>query len=74
MQEGHHQTLQPRVRPRQISVGDLILRKTKVSDPTRAWGKLAPTWEGPYRVVKVVREGTCILASLEGKQLPLAHI
>ncbi|RWW51876.1 hypothetical protein BHE74_00041748 [Ensete ventricosum] len=23
-------------------------------------GKLAPTWEGPYRVVEIVREGTCI--------------
>ncbi|RRT53858.1 hypothetical protein B296_00019787 [Ensete ventricosum] len=33
-------------------------------------GKLAPTWEGPYRVVKMIREGTYILANLDGRQLP----
>ncbi|RWV91179.1 hypothetical protein BHE74_00022281 [Ensete ventricosum] len=33
-------------------------------------GKLAPTWEGLYRVVKGVQEGTCILANLDDKQLP----
>ncbi|RRT32727.1 hypothetical protein B296_00056749, partial [Ensete ventricosum] len=29
-------------------------------------GKLAPNWEGPYRVIKVVREGTDTLATMEG--------
>ncbi|RRT46384.1 hypothetical protein B296_00051803 [Ensete ventricosum] len=33
-------------------------------------GKLAPTWEGLYRVVRMIREGTYILANLDGKQLP----
>ncbi|RZR88596.1 hypothetical protein BHM03_00016222 [Ensete ventricosum] len=33
-------------------------------------GKLAPTWEGLYRVVRMIREGTYILANLEGRQLP----
>ncbi|RZS11921.1 hypothetical protein BHM03_00043285 [Ensete ventricosum] len=32
--------------------------------------KLPRTWQGPYLVVKMVREGTCILANLDGKQLP----
>ncbi|RWW80801.1 hypothetical protein BHE74_00010840 [Ensete ventricosum] len=43
-----------RVCPRQVTSGDLILCKAEVSDPTRTRGKLAPTWEGLYRVVKVV--------------------
>ncbi|RRT41133.1 hypothetical protein B296_00025782 [Ensete ventricosum] len=46
------------------------IQKAEVSDPTRTRGKLAPTWEGPYQVVKMVREGTCILANLDSKQLP----
>ncbi|RZR73971.1 hypothetical protein BHM03_00030315 [Ensete ventricosum] len=33
-------------------------------------GKLAPNWEGPYRVVDVVREGTYTLATAEGRVLP----
>ncbi|RRT54684.1 hypothetical protein B296_00043439 [Ensete ventricosum] len=59
-----------RVHPWQVTTGDLVLRKAKVSDPTQTWGKVAPIWEGSYRVVKVVREGTCILVNLDGKQLP----
>ncbi|RRT33788.1 hypothetical protein B296_00026683, partial [Ensete ventricosum] len=33
-------------------------------------GKLAPNWEGPYRVVEVIREGTYTLATMEGRMLP----
>ncbi|RZS27969.1 hypothetical protein BHM03_00061516, partial [Ensete ventricosum] len=32
--------------------------------------KLALNWEGPYRVVEVVREGTYTLATMEGRVLP----
>ncbi|KAJ8467304.1 hypothetical protein OPV22_029856 [Ensete ventricosum] len=43
-----------RVRPQNVRSGDLVLRKTEVSDPTRSRGKLAPNWEGPYRVIDVI--------------------
>ncbi|RZS27719.1 hypothetical protein BHM03_00061241, partial [Ensete ventricosum] len=59
-----------RVRPRHVEMGDLVLRKTEVSDPTRSCGKLAPNWEGPYRVVDVNRDGTYALATMEGRVLP----
>ncbi|RWW35796.1 hypothetical protein BHE74_00059233 [Ensete ventricosum] len=32
--------------------------------------KLAPNWEGPYRVIDVVRDGTYTLATMEGRVLP----
>ncbi|RWW41833.1 hypothetical protein BHE74_00052657, partial [Ensete ventricosum] len=35
-----------RVRPRLVKMGDLVLRKAEVSDPTRSRGKLAPNWKG----------------------------
>ncbi|RRT34334.1 hypothetical protein B296_00017987 [Ensete ventricosum] len=41
-------------------MGDLVLRKTEVSDPTRSHGKLAPNWEGPYRVIDIIRDGTYV--------------
>ncbi|RWW75019.1 hypothetical protein BHE74_00016990 [Ensete ventricosum] len=58
-----------RVCPRQVAPGDLVLRRAEVSDPTQTRGKLAPTWEGLYRVIKVIREGTYILVNLDGRQL-----
>ena len=59
-----------KVRPRPIKLGDLVLRRTEVSDPTRARDKLAPNWEGPYRVTEVVRVGTFRLATMMGRPLP----
>ncbi|RRT60563.1 hypothetical protein B296_00010518 [Ensete ventricosum] len=57
-------------------MGDLVLRKAEVSDSTRSRGKLAPNWEGSYRVIKVVRDETYTLATMEGRVLPrtLTHI
>ncbi|RWW70862.1 hypothetical protein BHE74_00021435 [Ensete ventricosum] len=46
----------------QIRSGDLVLRKAEDNDPTKARGKLAPNWDGPYRIVKAIREGTYTLA------------
>ncbi|KAL2246198.1 UNVERIFIED_CONTAM: Gag-Pol polyprotein [Sesamum indicum] len=56
-----------RVRPRNFQVGDLVLKKVEVSKHV---GKLDPTWEGPYKVLKIRRKGTYILQDLEGKNLP----
>nr|XP_009412969.1 PREDICTED: uncharacterized protein LOC103994370 [Musa acuminata subsp. malaccensis] len=59
-----------KVRPRPIKLGDLVLRRAEVSDPTRTKGKLAPKWEGPYRVTDVVRPGTYRLTAMDGAPLP----
>ncbi|RWV78832.1 hypothetical protein BHE74_00020755, partial [Ensete ventricosum] len=48
----------------------LVLRKAEVSDPTRSRSKVAPNWEGPYRIEGIAREGTYTLVTKEGKQLP----
>nr|XP_009400993.1 PREDICTED: uncharacterized protein LOC103985108 [Musa acuminata subsp. malaccensis] len=59
-----------RVRPRLIKLEDLVLRKVEVSHPTRVRGKLAPKWEGPYRVIGVSRPGTFRLATMDGDPVP----
>ena len=33
-------------------------------------GKLGPNWEGPYRVVEARRNGSYVLETMEGSQLP----
>uniref|UniRef100_A0A2N9H9Y5 Uncharacterized protein n=1 Tax=Fagus sylvatica TaxID=28930 RepID=A0A2N9H9Y5_FAGSY len=59
-----------RVKHREFKIGDLVLRKVTLAtkDPTQ--GKLGPTWEGPYRVVKFHRRGTYHLEKLDGDALP----
>ncbi|RWW70579.1 hypothetical protein BHE74_00021739 [Ensete ventricosum] len=43
-----------KVRPRQVTTGDLVLRRAEVSDPAQTRGKLAPMWEGLYQVVRMI--------------------
>ena len=59
-----------RVKHREFKVGDLVLRKVTLAtkDPTQ--GKLGPTWEGPYKVVKFHRRGTYHLKKLDNTALP----
>ena len=59
-----------RVKHREFKVGDLVLRKVTLTtkDPTQ--GKLGPTWEGPYKVVKFYRRATYHLKKLDGTALP----
>ena len=42
-----------RVKPRQFSIGDLVLRKVTLATKDPSEGKLGPNWEGPYKVVEV---------------------
>ena len=46
----HHNS---RVKERHFNLGDLVLRKAEVSKSTEQ-RKLAPNWEGPYKVVKII--------------------
>ncbi|GAV66648.1 hypothetical protein CFOL_v3_10158, partial [Cephalotus follicularis] len=53
-----------RVNPRPLREGDLVLRNMVIADPTGTRGKLAPNWEGPYKVKMVLRLGTFKLETL----------
>ena len=58
-----------RVRHRSFLPGDLVLRKVTLSTKEPNTGKLGPTWEGPYKVIKVSRPGTYWLEGPDGKAL-----
>jgi hypothetical protein len=36
------------------------------------FGKWSPSWEGPYKVVRVSSGDSCMVESLQGQQLPRA--
>ncbi|GAV60630.1 rve domain-containing protein/RVT_3 domain-containing protein, partial [Cephalotus follicularis] len=61
-----------RVNPRPLQQGDLVLRNSAVSDPTGTRGKLAPAWEGPYKITRVLRPGTFKLKTLGGREIARA--
>ncbi len=48
----------------------MVLRKIKAIGKTG--GKLAPTWHGPFKVVKVIKLGTYYLQAMKGNILPYA--
>ena len=63
----HYQDLMARhyntkVRPRHISVRDLVLRNA-------TQGKLGPNWKRPYRVINCYKRGTYHLEVLDGQRL-----
>ncbi|CAJ2675664.1 unnamed protein product [Trifolium pratense] len=51
---------------REFEVGSLVLRRNADSQD----GKLAPNWEGPYRVIDKTENGAYYLEDLRGKKLP----
>ncbi|GKV04134.1 hypothetical protein SLEP1_g16333 [Rubroshorea leprosula] len=53
-----------------LQVGDLVLRKARLTNAYSHMGKLAPNWESPYMVVQVKRPGSYVLANMQGCQLP----
>ncbi|XP_057419037.1 uncharacterized protein LOC130713272 [Lotus japonicus] len=58
-----------RVVPRQMEVGDLVLRrKTRGPDDS----KLSPNWEGPYRIRRELGQGAYHLEELSGRRVPRA--
>ncbi|GAV86578.1 hypothetical protein CFOL_v3_30008 [Cephalotus follicularis] len=61
-----------KVNPRPLREGDLVLRNSAIADPTGTRGKLAPNWEGPYKVKRMLRPGKFKLETLEGREIPRA--
>ncbi|XP_060206644.1 uncharacterized protein LOC132634403 [Lycium barbarum] len=52
-----------------FQIGDLVLRKVIFHTKNPYEGKLAPNWEGPYRVTGIIRKGSCQLENEDGQQL-----
>ncbi|GAV88088.1 rve domain-containing protein [Cephalotus follicularis] len=61
-----------RVSPRPLRQEDLVLRNSAVADPTGTRGKLAPAWEGPYKIKRVFHPGTFKLETLGGREIARA--
>ena len=49
---------------------DLVLRKVSQVTKDSSQGKLGPTWEGPYQIIRHSRGGSYYLKTLDGQELP----
>lgn len=58
------------VKRREFSAGDLVLRKAMGNMRDTNFGKLAQTWEGPYRVTAIAGVGAYYLEDLDERPLP----
>ena len=53
------------VRSRRFKEGDLVLRKVFQNTAERNTGKFGANWEGPYKIIKVVRPGAYKIANMQ---------
>lgn len=58
------------MKEREFSARDLVLRKAVGNTRDVSAGKLAPNWEGPYRVTVIARAGAYYLEEMEERSLP----
>ena len=59
-----------KVKVRRFNTGDLVLRKVLQATKDPSQGKLRPSWEGSYKVIRHSREGFYYLKSLNSQELP----
>ncbi|KAD4180148.1 hypothetical protein E3N88_28739 [Mikania micrantha] len=60
------------IRIRRFQVGDLVLRKAFQNTTNPMDGKLAPKWEGPYKIDSEDGKGAYRLITTDGEPLPRA--
>jgi hypothetical protein len=55
-----------KVKPRQLSPGDLVLKRKRNEDTI---GKFQQKWEGPYLITRTNKPGAFHLADMSGKEI-----
>jgi hypothetical protein len=62
-----------KVKVKSFQVGDLVWKMIlPIGTNSNKFGKWSPSWEGPYKVVKVCSENFYMVETLQGQQLPRA--
>ena len=59
-----------KVKGREFSAGELVLKRVVGNMRDMAAGKLAQSWEGPYKVTAIASAGAYYLEDLDERPLP----
>ena len=57
------------VKPKQLQLHDNVLRKVEATDRITEKGKLWANWDGPFKIIRIMKPGTYELEDSEGKIL-----
>ena len=66
MARGYNQ----KVKERRFAVGELVLKNTLPGDRNLNEGKLAPNWQGSFKVLSAAGRSVYGLENMEGNELP----
>ena len=62
-----------RVKPKNFQVGELVWKVIlPIGSKDRRFGKWSPSWEGPFRIVRIVPGNSYLVESVQGMPLPRA--
>ena len=62
-----------KVKRKSFQVGDLVWKTIlPLETKNKKFGKWSPSWEGPYRIIKVIFGNSYMLEGLQGERLPRA--
>jgi hypothetical protein len=62
-----------RVKAKSLQIGDFVWKTIiPLGSKSNKFGKWSPSWEGPYKIVRVCSGNSYMLESLQGQQLPRA--
>ncbi len=62
-----------KVKEKSFQIGDLVWKTIlPVGTKDRKFGKWSPSWEGPYKILKIVHGNSYFVQSLQGEKLPKA--
>ena len=57
------------IQVRTFKLGDRVLRQVLQNTKDTVAGKLSPTWEGPYKITKVVGQGAYMLQAQDARNI-----
>jgi hypothetical protein len=62
-----------KVKAKSFQVGDLVWKTIlHIGSKSNKLGKWSPSWEGPYKVVKICSGNSYMVETLQGQRLPRA--
>ena len=62
-----------KVKAKSFQVGDLIWKTIlPIGTKSNKFGKWSPSWEGPYKIIKVCSRNSYMVETLQGQPLPRA--
>ena len=66
-------TYNKKVRAKYFQVGELVWKTIlPLGTKSNKFGKWSPSWEGPYRIIKVIFENSYMVETMQGECLPRA--